>query len=89
MTTRRTRAPKPSIEAVTTRRTVRHPETPEHLEPLLGHTREEAEEAVRQAGGEPRVTNVDGVPAIVTRDYRTDRVNLHMEGGKVVAAYFG
>jgi hypothetical protein len=67
----------------------KHPQTHPDLVPLLGATEAEAAASVAQAGGLLRVSNRDGKPMVCTRDYRTDRVNLHLEGGKVVAAYFG
>jgi hypothetical protein len=56
---------------------------------VVGKTVEEAEALCKSAGMRLRVTRTDGVAHIVTRDYRTDRVNVHLEQGKVVNATIG
>lgn len=66
-----------------------HRQTPEELEPLVGSDKADAEKAAADAGYRCRTTWQDGSFAIVTRDMRPDRVNLHVQDGKVVCAYFG
>lgn len=66
-----------------------HPKTPEELRPLLGASTEEAIRATKAVGYAHRVTREDGEPRLATRDVNRNRVNLHTEGGRVVAAYFG
>lgn len=55
----------------------------------VGLTEAEAENKVRDDGKEPRITGRDGKAFIVTRDYRTDRVNLVIVDGKVISAKLG
>lgn len=56
---------------------------------LLGLTTQEAEEAVESAGYRFRLCGVDGVPKVVTRDYRTDRISVHIEKDRVIRANRG
>ncbi len=56
---------------------------------LKGLTEAEAKVKIEEAGLVARVTSKDGQPLIVTRDYRLDRVNLHIEKEKVTKAYTG
>jgi len=53
------------------------------LEPFVGLTLEEFTAAVEDLGGSVRVVIEDGVDLVVTDDYRTDRVNVAVEGGVV------
>ena len=53
------------------------------LEPFVGLTLEEFTAAVEDLGGSVRVVVEDGVDLVVTDDYRTDRVNVAVEGGVV------
>jgi hypothetical protein len=61
----------------------------EMLDTLTGMPTEEAEAAIRAAGFRSRRTSIDGQPFVVTRDYRTDRINLAIGGGNVIRAYVG
>ncbi len=58
-------------------------------ESLVGMTVEEAEDAVTDAGLAFRVASTDGEAALLTTDYRTDRINVDVEDGEVVAARVG
>jgi hypothetical protein len=51
---------------------------------LVGKTQKFAESVCRVAGWSMRVVKVNGRPCVVTRDYRTDRVNVEVEFGVVV-----
>ena len=53
------------------------------LEPFVGLTLEEFTIAVEEVGGTVRVVEEDGVELVITDDYRTDRVNVAVEGGAV------
>lgn len=59
------------------------------LDKLPGMSVGAAEEMIRKAKRTPRRVSTDGKPHVVTRDYRTDRVNLAVAGGKVIRAYVG
>ncbi|WEU67375.1 hypothetical protein [Xanthomonas phage JGB6] len=50
---------------------------------ITGKTLKEAVEIVEAAGGTVRVTSRDGEHYVSTRDYRVDRVNVHLVGGLV------
>jgi hypothetical protein len=65
------------------------PTTPTELLPLVGLEVAAAEAEAKQAGYRVRTARLDGKAQIVTQDYRTDRINLHVEAGRVVAAYLG
>ena len=54
------------------------------LEQFIGLTLEEFTVAVEELGGTVRVVVEDGVDLVVTDDYRTDRVNVAIEGGVVI-----
>lgn len=45
--------------------------------------------AIKMLGFRTRITNEDGRPLIITMDYRTDRINLHIKNGKVIMASMG
>ena len=53
------------------------------LKPFVGLTLEEFTVAVEEVGGTVRVVEEDGVELVVTDDYRTDRVNVAVDGGVV------
>lgn len=72
-----------------TKRSPHHPETPEELKPLVGAEKADAEKAAADAGYRCRTPWEDGKSFLVTQDLRMDRINLHVEGGKVVCAYLG
>ena len=55
-------------------------------ESYIGLTRAEADEQARAAGLTTRVVGVDGMDLVVTMDFRTDRLNLMLFDGVVVAA---
>lgn len=50
---------------------------------LLGKTVDEAEKLVRGIGKWIRVTSVNGEPMVVTRDYKVDRINVHVHFGMI------
>lgn len=56
---------------------------------LVGMTKEAATAKMEGSGFRVRVTSEDGKSFIGTRDFRTDRVNLVVVGGKVVRASVG
>jgi len=56
---------------------------------LVGLLQEQAERIIVIAGGEPRVTVLEGIPQVATRDMRLDRVNMEIRSGKVTRAYVG
>ena len=56
---------------------------------VIGEGIEEAEDVARDAGFSVRRTVVDGKPRVVTRDFRTDRINFEVQGGKVTRATVG
>ncbi len=55
----------------------------------VGETEQTVTDALKEHGYTVRVTQRDGRPFIGTRDYRTDRVNLVIEKGKVTRASIG
>ncbi len=59
------------------------------LTEAIGETAETVEQAVRAGGGEFRVWKRDGALMICTRDYHPNRVNVAIEGGKVIEAHYG
>lgn len=50
---------------------------------IIGMTLTEAVEHVAPRGLGVRATNIDGQPRVVTRDYRTDRINVGIVDGKI------
>jgi hypothetical protein len=56
---------------------------------VIGKTVDEAKALCESANMRLRITRTDGVAHIVTMDYRTDRVNVHVENGKVTKATIG
>jgi hypothetical protein len=56
---------------------------------LVDRPVEEARRLVEQQGYEFRVLIEDGNSPFVTADYRVDRVNVEVAGGKVVRADIG
>ncbi len=65
--------------------------TPEasFLASLEGTSQSAAEQAAAAAGFTTRIVSVDGVGRPVTMDYRSDRINLEIVGGKVTKATAG
>lgn len=59
------------------------------LSGLLGMSEEEAKATIQAAGYTFRLTAKDGSYFIVTRDLRSDRVNIQTFGGKVISAKVG
>ncbi len=59
------------------------------LASLAGMSQSAAEQAAAAAGFTTRVVSVDGVGRPVTEDYRSDRINLEIVGGKVTKATAG
>ncbi len=64
-------------------------ETREKAQDFVGMTLEEAEEAAKDAGLTLRVAEEDGCPKLLTKDLRTDRVNVVVENGKVTSVSVG
>lgn len=58
-------------------------------ESLVGLTEEEAVAKITDSGMRVRVRSKDGESFMGTCDYRMDRVNLHIENGKVTKASIG
>jgi hypothetical protein len=58
-------------------------------EDAVGMDVEEVKRAALEGGAGFRITRLDGVPRVVTQDYKPFRVNVHVENGKVVKAYGG
>jgi len=56
---------------------------------LVGKGHDEAIELVHFFRLRSRTVSIDGQHAVVTRDHRTDRVNLEVERGRVTKAYLG
>lgn len=56
---------------------------------LLGLSEGEAKRMITGSNRKYRISRRDGIPYILTRDYKVGRVNLGIEKGKVVAAYKG
>lgn len=56
---------------------------------LIGLTEDEALDAAAEVGWEVRVVARDGERFAVTDDYRTDRVNVTIDGGVVTEAFVG
>ncbi len=59
------------------------------IEDLIGKTEEEATKMVTEYGATTRVVERDGRFPAVTRDYRTDRINLHLAKGLVARVTIG
>lgn len=56
---------------------------------LMGLEEEKAVELAKESGLDYRVISRDGKPFIITCDYRFDRLNFEVIGGKVVEATLG
>ena len=56
---------------------------------LIGLMEQEVAYLTKAYGLSYRVTKKDGKAFIITRDYKTDRVNLEFENGKVIRATIG
>ncbi len=65
--------------------------TPEasFLASLEGMSQSAAQQVAAAAGFTTRIVSVDGVGRPVTMDYRSDRINLEIVGGKVTKATAG
>lgn len=59
------------------------------IEGLIGTVEAAAVQKLLDAGLTPRICRRDEQWMVVTRDLRTDRVNLQLEGGVVVKAHIG
>jgi hypothetical protein len=59
------------------------------LDDIIGLDEQVAAERIEAAGLSVRVIDRDGEPFLATADYRTDRVNLSIVGGVVIAASVG
>lgn len=59
------------------------------LSALIGMDATDASDLSKQFGYRFRITSSDGVPRVVTRDFRPDRVNVAVVSGKVVSADIG
>lgn len=60
-----------------------------NLNDLLGLPEDKAVSLAGEHGFDVRITRRDGNYIAVTRDYRTDRINLWIELGKVTSAHVG
>lgn len=58
-------------------------------ESLVGLTEEDAMVKIAESGLRTRLRSKDGQSFMGTCDYRMDRVNLHIENGKVTKASIG
>lgn len=56
---------------------------------IIGFTEAEAKVAVETAGLVMRISSRDGNHLVLTRDYRTDRLNVDLVDGKVKRAWIG
>lgn len=56
---------------------------------LVGMPLEKAQKACDDRSLPHRVTVIDGKPQIVTRDFRTERLNFAVKEGKVIAVTMG
>ena len=56
---------------------------------LIGKQVDEAALLIRENDFTPRITKLDGKPMLVTRDFKTNRVNLNVENGSVIEATIG
>ena len=52
---------------------------------LLGEKLESFENSVKKYGYLVRVVRDTGVPLVITKDYRTDRLNIEIWNGKVTS----
>ena len=59
------------------------------LNKLVGLAEDVAIAKIKAAGFVARIINRNGVPFMYTMDYRTDRVNLEIDNGKVTKADIG
>ena len=59
------------------------------LKELIGMDDQAAATLVQKSSLIPRIVYEDGEHYIVTMDIRGDRINLSLEKGKVISAYFG
>ena len=60
-----------------------------HTKKLVGMTEAQASIVIAAAGGKVNVTMEDGIPTVQNTDFRMDRVNLELRGGRVTKAYIG
>jgi hypothetical protein len=56
---------------------------------VVGMTKEKAIAKLKQQGLSVRITREEGKSFMVTADMRWDRMNLVIEGGKVISASIG
>lgn len=63
--------------------------SPEVIVTVVGLAEAEAIKAVEEAGFHAQVTEREGNYFVITRDYRTDRINLKVKDGLVFAAKIG
>jgi len=61
----------------------------EQFDFLIGMYEAVAWELIQENGFIPRITRRDGIPKVVTRDFKSTRVNLHIEDNKVVHVDIG
>lgn len=60
-----------------------------NISDLLGKTEQEAVDEIKKAKMKPRIVHKDGKDFMGTCDFRTDRVNLAINEGKVIRADIG
>jgi len=60
-----------------------------NLNSILNLSEADAVQKIKNAGMKPRIRARNGTAFIVTADYRTDRVNIWIDGDVVVRATIG
>lgn len=60
-----------------------------NLRMLIGMREDDAQRLIHACGGIMRVTRRDKNDVVVTRDLRRDRINVHVENGRVTKASIG
>jgi hypothetical protein len=56
---------------------------------VIGKTEQDAIKAIAELELRVRISKRDGIPNVLTRDRRPDRINLEVESGVVVGASIG
>lgn len=56
---------------------------PQYIDDLIGKDLKTVQEQLEKDSIRYRIARVDGQPQVLTRDYRTDRLNLTVEQGIV------
>lgn len=66
-----------------------HSGAPEIASSVVGMNVDDLKDFCEEYMIDVRYVKVDGVARVVTRDYRTERLNVEVEGGVVTGAYYG